>query len=446
MVQVQWRSLFIVICNFKIIIYLKKDTINIVMDIIVMGSGVIGVTTAYMLAKDGHNVKVIDSASEAARGTSYANGAQLSFSHIEPVSSSGSLKQMIKALIKLNSFLSLNRIDKNLFRFVSGLVKNSGEKSCAKIAKNLFSISRLSRNIFQKLLQEEKIEFNYSQNGTLHIFRNDKSFETAKAFSRFQNSIGDESEVLNLTECLEKEPTLVKIIDDKTLKGGIFHPQDASGDPYLFCNNLVKICREKYNVEFIFDEKIKNILTNSAKITGVNCVNQVHVADKYIYAMGVSGLPLLKGINIDSKIFPVLGNSISVKIGEDNIAPRIPLTDSENRMVYSRIGDVFRAAGTAYLEKSQKTNEKMNNFIKRTISSTFSDYGDLSSAVTWQNYRPLRHDSTPLICNVEKYDNLYLNTGHGHLGWTMSLGSAEIMRRLILKEDMGEFTFLGRSF
>ena len=411
-----------------------------------MGSGVIGVTTAYMLARDGHNVKVIDCAPQAARGTSYANGAQLSFSHIEALSSPSSIKQMISALIRPNSFLSLNKIDKNLLKFVTGLIKNSGEKNSINIAKNLFSINQLSKKTFSQLLKEEKIDFNYSQTGILHIFRSEKSFESAKAFSRFQNSIGDKSEVLNFTECVEKEPTLVKMIEDRTLKGAILHPEDASGDPYLFCNNLVKICREKYNVEFIFNEKIKNILTNSKKITGVNCISQVHMADKYIYAMGASGLSLLEGIDIDTKIFPVLGNSISVKIGENNIAPKTSLTDSENRMVYSRIGDVFRAAGTASLIKSQKTNEKMNRFIKKTISSTFSDYGDLSSAVTWQNYRPLRFDSTPLICNVEKYGNFYLNTGHGHLGWTMSLGSAEIIRRLILNEDMKEFTFLGRSF
>ncbi len=407
-----------------------------------MGSGVIGITTAYMLAKDGHKVRVIDCASEPARECSYANGAQLSFSHIEPISSRSSLRQMSKAAIKPNSFLSVNTIDKSVAKFAGKLVRNSNKNSIEAISRNIFNINKLSKKSLGSILKDERIRFDHSQNGILHIFRDQKYFEKAKQFSKFQNSIGDESIILNLVECVEKEPTLIKMIESRNLKGGIFHPGDESGNPYLFCKSLARICREKYGVEFIFNERIKNILTDSKKITGINCVNNVYKADSYIYSLGASGLSLLKGIEIETGILPILGSSVSIEVDKDNIAPKISLTDSENRLVYSRIGTTFRAAGGLSIQKSNKVSEKMGKFIRNKIASTFSSYGDINRSSDWQNYRPIRPSSTPLVCKTNKYDNLYLNTGHGHLGWTMSCGTAEIIRRLVAQENTEEFSFL----
>lgn len=398
-----------------------------------MGCGVVGVTTAYLLAKDGHNVKVIDSKSEPAMGTSFANGAQLSYSHIEPLSSPASLTLMAKSLIKPGSFLSINSIDRNLLIFLSKLIANSGKKNTQNIARNLFNISQTSKAIFNKIIEDEKIKFEYSNNGILHIFRSSSSFENAKKFSKFQNSIGDNTEVCSVVECVEKEPTLIKMVETKELRGGIFHPEDASGNPYLFAKELARICQEKYGVKFEFNSEIKNILTNSKKITGINCEKEVHQADIYIYCMGCEGLPLLKGVGVDAGIYPVIGASVSSKVKKEEIAPKISITDPQNRMVYSRIGNVFRAAGGLSIG-NKNNNEKMARFIRNRIKNTFSDHGNLENAIDWQGYRPLRANSTPIIGDVKKYGNLYLNTGHGHLGWTMSCGSAEMMRKILSKK------------
>ncbi len=399
-----------------------------------MGCGVVGVTTAYLLAKDGHKVKVVDSQDKPAMGTSFANGAQLSYSHIEPLSSPASLRLMAKALIKPGSFLSINSLDKELIAFLSKLVINSGTKNSHKIAKNLFEIGQSSKKIFNKIIEEEKIKFEYSNKGILHIFRSSNCFENAKKFSRFQNSIGDNTEVLSVVECVEKEPTLIKMVETKELRGGIFHEEDASGNPYLFARELMQICKEKYGVEFSFNDKIKNILTNSKKITGINCQKGVYQADAYIYCMASEGLSLLKGINVETGIYPVIGASVSTKVKKGEIAPRISITDPQNRMVYSRIGDVFRAAGGISIG-DKNNNEKMAKFIRGRLKDTFSSYGDVENATDWQGYRPFRADSTPIIGDVKKYGNLYLNTGHGHLGWTMSCGSAEIIRKIFAKNS-----------
>ncbi len=411
-----------------------------------MGSGVVGVATAYMLAKDGHKVKVVDTAKEPARGSSFANGAQLSFSHIHPLSSSESLKQLTKALIKPKSCLSIDSFDKKFLQFTLNLIKNSSRRNSLRIAGNLFGITQLSKEIFDELIMTEEIKFDFSRTGILHIFRNERSLEEAKRFAKFQRSIGDEAIALNLDECVEKEPLLVKMTESRSLKGGIFYPGDACGNPYLFSQSLAKICVEKYGVEFSFNDPIKNILTDSKKITGVNCENGVYRADKYVYCLGASGLSLLKGIGIETGIYPVIGASLSIKADRGTPAPKIGITDPENRLVYSRIGNVFRAAGGIYINKSPGINHKIHKFIENKIKETFLNYGNLKEVVNWENYRPLRADSTPLICNVEKYGNFYLNTGHGHLGWTMSCGSAEIIRRLIEKKNVSGLSFLKKSF
>ena len=169
------------------------------------------------------------------------------------------------------------------------------------------------------------------------------------------------------------------------------------------------------------------------------------MADKYIYCLGAFGLELLKGIHIETGIFPTLGASVSVPVDERDPAAKISLTDTDNRMVYSRIGKTFRAAGGICANKVKGIEKKMGRFIRKRIRESFLSYGNIERAIDWQNYRPTRPDSTPLICNVKKYGNLYLNTGHGHLGWTMSLGSAEIIRRLIAKENLDKFSFLEKE-
>jgi len=414
------------------------------MKVIVLGAGVIGVTTAYFLARSGHEVTVIEKNSAPALGCSYANGGQLSYCHIEPWSSKKSLISVAKALFKYPSFLSVSDFYSGEFlRWSYEFFKNSKEEKVSEISKNLFKITSYSKQILQQILADEPdLKFDYKKEGILHFFRSQKSFDAAIKEAEFITSLGDKIQILDKDQCVKKEPTLNKLYDEEKLAGGIFYEEDASGDAMLFTKSLAKICREKYGVIFKYDAEVKNIFTNYKKITGINTSVGVFVADQYIYALGAFGNKLLKGVGINSKIYPLKGYSISIASDAEFIAPKIALTDSENKIVYSRLGKTFRAAGTieACGMKPNK-NSKRSDFLKWVVESTFSDFGNLNVVSDWCSFRPFRPNSTPLICQVKKYDNFFINSGHGSLGWTMSAASGKIASDLIIGKKIKNLVF-----
>lgn len=415
------------------------------MKVIVLGSGVVGVSTAYFLAKMGHKVLVLDKNQYSALGCSEANGGQLSYSHVETWATKSSFFSLLKAAIKPNSFLSLSKFwDKNFFKWLREFYRNSQEVKSQENSRRLFRLASYSKEVMAEILNAEKnLKFDYKNNGTLHFYRNVKNFEKAIKDAEFLASIGVEVQILSAEECVRKEPTLIKLLDEKKLVGGIFYEMDASGNSLSFTRALEKICEEKYGVSFEYDTEVKNILTNHKKITGINTSKGVFVAHKYVYALGASGVGLLNGVKVDSKIYPVKGYSLSIYADEEFIAPNMALTDTENKVVYSRLGNVFRVAGTVEIcGFNPKKNKKNIEFLKRNICENFSDFGNINHLNIWSGFRPFRPNSLPLVCVVKKYGNLLLNTGHGSLGWTLSAGSAKIVANLVSDQKDERFGFL----
>lgn len=415
------------------------------MKVIVLGAGVIGVTSAYFLARAGHQVTVIEKNSAAGMGCSYANGGQLSYSHVQTWAAKTSLSSMLKAAVCPGSFLSVSDFaSKNFLKWFREFYKNSNPKIAEENSRRLFRLTSYSKKVLLEILAEEKdIKFGYKNNGILHFYRNVKKFEAAIKEAEFHSSIGCKAQILNPEECIKKEPTLVKLFDEKTLVGGIFYDIDASGDCFLFTKALEKICQEKYGVVFEYGADIRNILTNHKKITGINTSKGVFVADKYVYALGATATKLLRGIKIDPKIYPLKGHSLSIEANSEFIAPSLALTDPENKIVYSRINSVFRAAGTVEasgLKNNQ--NSKHIRFLRNAVKSSFSDFGNFNEVKEWFGFRPFRPNSIPLICEVKKYGNLLLNVGHGSLGWTLSAASGKILSNLASDQPDPNFGFL----
>jgi len=404
------------------------------MKVIVLGSGIIGVTSAYFLAKAGHEVTVLEQNFAPARGCSFANGGQLSYSHIESWAAKASLYSMIKSACLPNSYLSSKDIfSKEFLKWFFEFYCNSFEKKAHKNAGDIASLAKYSRDSMQEIMDAEKIDFDYKKTGTLHFYRKKRKFDRAVKRLKFEKSLGINFDVLDKEQVIKKEPTLNRLNDDKILAGGIFYPDDASGNSYKFASGLAKICQEKYGVKFVYNCKIKNVLTNFEKITGVNTDSEVFSGDAYVYALGAVGDNLLRGINVKSKIYPLKGYSLSVEVNEPEFkAPNMALTDPENKVVYSRLGNVFRAAGTVEISGlNEFTNKKHINFIRDNIAATFADAGDLRQIKEWYGFRPFRPNSVPMICRVKKYPNLFLNTGHGSLGWTLSAGSGKVLSELV---------------
>ena len=414
-----------------------------------MGAGVIGVTTAYFLAKSGHQVTVLEKNSASSLGCSYANGGQLSYSHFEPFASKTSLPLIAKAFFTPNSFLSIKSFaDRNFIKWSFDFFKNCNEETTNSNSKKLCALGNYSRNSLHEVLEnEENIKFDYNDRGILHFYRNEKLFQKALKHAEFQQSLGVKLHILNSEECLKKEPTLVKLYDEKKLVGGIFYDSDESGNSLLFTKTLEKICQEKYGVVFEYGAEIKNIFTNHVKITGVHTTRGVFTANKYVYALGAYGNKVLRGIGVESKIYPLKGYSLSIEANDEFIAPAMALTDVENKIVYSRLGNIFRAAGAVEScgLRGAKNTTKVD-FLHTKIRATFSDFGNVNNSKEWCGFRPFRPNSIPLVGEVKKYGNLYINAGHGHLGWTLSCGSAKILANLMNGADEKKFAFLQDEF
>lgn len=417
------------------------------MKIIILGSGIIGVTTAYFLARDGHEVVVVDKNEASALGCSYANGGQLSYSHIEPWASKDALLSVVKSKFGLVDFIDISKFFSfEILGWSYSFAQNARLKNNERNSKNLFNIALKSRESFLQILEEEgaDLRFDYKSEGILHFYRTQKALNEAIEKSKFHASFGCHSEVLNARECLRKEPTLQRLSDQNKLAGGIFYKIDASGNSFLFAQSLVEICRKKYGVKFEYGAKITNILTNRKVVTGICTDRGVFKGDAYVSCLGGYGQNILEeSLALSTKIYPLKGYSLSIPANNDLIAPNLSLTDPQNKVVYSRVGNIFRAAGTVEMcDFKTNKNAKLLGFLKDNIISSFSDFGDLNKAKEWYGFRPFRPSSLPLICKVNKYGNFYINSGHGSLGWTLGAGSAKILSDMVLGKKDQRFSFL----
>lgn len=416
------------------------------MKTIILGSGINGVLSAYFLAKSGVEVVVLEKAPESAMGCSHANGGQLSFSHCEPWASKSSLLSLLKASIKPNSFLSVSDLgNKDFLKWVLEFSKS--HKKSADIAEKILRLGALSREVLADILSNEEIDFCYKSEGILHFYRNEKLFNQAIVQAKSQKSLGCNLEILTAQDCVKKEPTLVKLLDEEILQGGILFKDDASGDAAAFVRGLEWICKNKLGVKFHYNTEVKNIFTNHKKITGINTDHGVFVANNYLVCLGSYGNSLLKGINIDPKIYPLKGYSLSIPTDETFLSPNSAISDPENKIVYSKLGTIFRAAGTIEAcGLKADFNRKNINFLKNIVRETYSDFGDLNNATEWSGFRPYRFDCLPLTCQIKKYGNLFLNIGHGSLGWTLSFATCKIITDVILQEPIAaDLAFLERE-
>ncbi|MES2677917.1 MAG: FAD-dependent oxidoreductase [Pseudomonadota bacterium] len=415
------------------------------MKVVILGSGINGVLSAYFLARAGCEVVVLEKESESAAGCSGANGGQLSFSHCEPWAAKNSLISFLKAAITPNSFLSISDLtNRQFFNWALEFSKNSKAEKSQIIAEKTLKLGAFSRQVLAEILSKEKIDFCYKSGGILHFYRDEKLFNQAIVQAKQQKSLGCNLEILSAQECVKKEPTLTKIFDEQILKGGIFFKDDASGDCLAFIKSLELICKNKLGVKFYYKCEVKNLLTNHKKITGINTTEGVFVGNAYLDCLGAFSNSLLKGIKIDPKIYPLKGYSLSIPTDELFLSPNLALTDPENKVVYSKLGKVFRAAGTVEVCNFKNNfNQKNINFLKDVIRQTYSDYGDLKNAKEWSGFRPYRPECLPLVCRAKKYGNLFLNIGHGSLGWTLSFATCRIISNIILQQDVGDdFGFL----
>jgi D-amino-acid dehydrogenase len=404
------------------------------MKVIVMGAGVIGVTSAWYLAKAGHEVVVLERNAGAARETSFGNGGQISVSHAEPWANPSAPLKMLKWLGHEDAPLLFRlRADPAQWRW--GL-RFLAECRAARSTHNMIQLLRLgtySRDSLQALRAETGIEYDQLTRGILHFYTSAKELELALEPARIMRELGVERRVIDVEEVLRIEPALAAMRG--RLAGATYTSADESGDVHLFTTRLAELARQ-HGVQFRYGVRIHRLVAEGGVMRGVEISDEegayrTEMADAYVLALGSYSRELALGAGLDLDIYPVKGYSATLPVLDAARAPTVSLTDDEYKLVFSRFGDRLRVAGTAEFNGySTELNRTRCEAITRRTLDLFPGASRAELASYWTGLRPATPGNVPYI-GRSKVRGLYLNTGHGTLGWTHGAGSGRAIAEII---------------
>jgi D-amino-acid dehydrogenase len=396
---------------------------------LVIGSGIIGVTTAYYLAKSGHQVTVIDRQDGAGLETSFANAGQISPGYAAPWAAPGIPWKAIKWLLSEHSPLVINpRMDLSTLRFMAAMLGNCTSARYTVNKSRMLRLAEYSRQAFGELRKEIDIDYDGGSRGTLQLFRSERQLRDAAKDVAILQQCNVPHEQLNVDQCIAAEPALAKVAHK--LAGGLRLPLDETGDCYKFSDRLAQRC-QALGVDFRFGVTVQELRVNGSRIDAVLTDAGEFRADNYVMALGSYSPLMLKPIGIDIPVYPVKGYSLTLPIEVADRAPLSTIMDETHKVAVTRLGNRIRAAGTAELTcYSLALDDKRRRTVAHVLNDLFPGAGNVAQAEFWTGLRPMTPDGTPVV-GPTPYANLYLNTGHGTLGWTMSCGSARLLSDVI---------------
>ncbi len=402
---------------------------------LVLGAGVVGVATAYYLARAGHRVTVIDRQPEAGRETSFANGGLISASHAEPWANPSTPLKALKWLGRSDAPLLFRlRADPALWAWTLGFLINCTPGRTRVNTERMLRIALYSRSALAELRHETSIAYDHLSRGILSFYRERREFDRALARAESMNRQGGDSRGLDAAECVALEPALAGA--GEPLAGGIHHPGAESGDAFKFTQRLAQICAG-LGVEFRYGTAIGRLHGEGGRIAGVETGEGMVEADSYILALGSYSPLLARPLGVKLPVYPAKGYSVTLPVESPQKAPRFSLTDEGRKLVYTRLGDRLRVAGTAEFAgyDTSVTGPRVRSILASALK-LFPGCGDPARAEFWAGLRPMTPDGVPVIGRT-KYPNLILNTGHGTLGWTMACGSGRIVADILSRRDPG---------
>jgi D-amino-acid dehydrogenase len=385
------------------------------MRIAVLGAGVIGVTTAWYLRQAGHDVQVLERREGPGLETSFGNGGQISADHAAPWAKPGVPWQALKWMVQEDAPLLFRlRADPMQWRWGLEFLRNCTAGRFAENAARLQRLGRYSRSQLQALRKDTGLQYDQRTRGILVLYTEGRSFEPG---------------MKTPAECVAIEPAVAPLLG--RLVGGRHFPDDESGDAYKFTAGLAKLC-EARGVKFDFGVDIKGFSVEKQKITGVRTSTTGRVeADAYVLALGSYSPLLARPIGIDLPIYPLKGYSVTMPIRNPAAAWSMSLSDEAKKLVLSRLGDRLRIAGTAELNGYDTSINRVRcEAIVNRVMALFPEAADASKAEFWTGLRPATPTNLPCV-GATSYPNLYLNTGHGTLGWTHACGSGRIIADLV---------------
>jgi len=418
------------------------------MHIAVLGAGVTGLATAWYLAQDGHRVTVVDRHSGPGLGTSYANGAQLSYSYVAPLAGPGVLPKIPPWLLRRDSPLRFYpALDVHQWRWLAAFVGACNRAQSDLTTRRLLRLSFYSRAMMHAFVDSDagrSIDFGYARNGKLVVHSDAATFDAAQRLVDYQTSLGCEQYALDADATRALEPALADPASDlaRRVVGAIHTPSEEVGDCYDFCVGIERLMRER-GVAFAYDTPVERLREGrgdgARSIVAFDTPHGAIEADRYVLASGAASPFLVRPLGLELPIYPLKGYSITVPAGAR--APRISITDAQRKVVYAplRIGEPsggeLRIAGMAdiagYRSKLDPVRlEQLVREARLAFPNAAANHYDAGALQPWAGLRPATPKGTPIL-GATPLSNLFLNVGHGALGWTLALGSGRVVADVV---------------
>ena len=399
------------------------------MKVLVLGGGVIGVASAYYLAKAGHEVEVVDRQSGPALETSFGNAGEVSPGYSSPWAGPGVPVKAIKWMLMAHSPLVIwPLLDPAMWRWGAMMLANCTQKAYALNKSRMVPIAEYSRDCLKALRSETGIQYDDRAQGTLQLFRTQKQLDGIGDDVAVLKQYGVPFEVLDRAGFCQVEPAL-KLTQEKFV-GALRLPGDETGDCYKFTNRLADMALA-LGVKFRWNTRIEALQVGGGAITGVHTDAGLLKADRVVLALGSYSPQLLEPVGIRIPVYPVKGYSITVPITDAQYAPESTIMDETHKVAVTRLGDRIRVGGTAELAGySLNLREARRGTLNHVVTDLFPRGGDVSKATFWCGLRPMTPDGTPIV-GPTSVQNLLLATGHGTLGWTMAAGTGRVIADLV---------------
>lgn len=403
------------------------------MKVVILGAGVIGVTSAWYLAKAGHEVTVIDRQPAAALETSYANAGEISPGYASPWAAPGIPAKAMKWLFMRHAPLIIQpRLDWDKISWVTKMLLNCNSTAYARNKSRMVRLADYSRDCLIALRADTGISYDERAQGTLQLFRTQKQVDGAAKDIKVLQDDGVPFEVLDADGCIRAEPGLAR--SRAKIAGGLRLPEDETGDCFKFTNSLEKLAKAA-GVTFRYGVSIDRLEAAGGKIVAVHTSEGRVTADSFVLALGSFSPLLARPLGIKLPVYPVKGYSITVPIVNASLAPESTIMDESYKIAITRLGDRIRVGGMAEIAGFDNTlHEKRRLTLQHSVEDLFGGAGDQKASTFWCGLRPMTPDGTPVV-GRSPIPNLFLNTGHGTLGWTMAAGSGRLLADLMSEQS-----------
>ncbi|WP_407294631.1 D-amino acid dehydrogenase [Stutzerimonas zhaodongensis] len=402
------------------------------MRVLVMGSGVIGTTSAYYLARAGFEVVVVDRQPAVAMETSFANAGQVSPGYASPWAAPGVPLKAMKWLMQRHAPLAIKLTgDIHQYLWMAQMLRNCTAARYAVNKERMVRLSEYSRDCLDELRAETGIDYEGRQCGTTQLFRTQAQLDNAAKDIAVLDASGVPYELLDRAGIARAEPALATV--SERLSGALRLPNDQTGDCQMFTTKLADMAR-KLGVEFRFNQGIERLQFAGNRLEGVWIDGQLEKADRYVLALGSYSPQMLKPLGIRAPVYPLKGYSLTVPISDPSMAPVSTVLDETYKVAITRFEQRIRVGGMAEIAGHDLSlNPRRRDTLEMVVGDLFPQGGDPSSAELWTGLRPATPDGTPIIGGT-RYRNLYLNTGHGTLGWTMACGSGRLLADMLAQK------------